>query len=111
ISCAATRALIPILHRLRIIDHPNERSSHRVPTPRGGGAAVIGSVLIAWLALAAAGKVSPGIIGIAFGAGGLAVVSWVDDLRELSPIWRLLAPAAAVAIGLLVLPGARGVVV
>jgi len=34
---AATRAVLAILRRRSILDHPNERSSHRVPTPRGGG--------------------------------------------------------------------------
>lgn len=31
-------ALIPQLRR-RLLDQPNERSSHREPTPRGGGVA------------------------------------------------------------------------
>ena len=30
-----------------IIDNPNERSSHSVPTPRGGGVAVLCSYLLA----------------------------------------------------------------
>lgn len=30
-----------------IIDNPNERSSHSVPTPRGGGVAVVCSYLVA----------------------------------------------------------------
>ena len=44
-----TRVLIPILARREILDRPNERSSHQVATPRGGGIAVIGSVLLAWI--------------------------------------------------------------
>jgi UDP-N-acetylmuramyl pentapeptide phosphotransferase/UDP-N-acetylglucosamine-1-phosphate transferase len=35
----------------------------------------------------------------------LAAISWLDDLRGLSPVVRLLAQAAAVAIGVFVLPG------
>ena len=62
--------------RRRIIDHPNERSSHSVPTPRGGGLAivvlVIGTVLIFGLVngfdrqslvYIAAGLCSPGSAG------------------------------------------------
>ena len=39
------RALIPYLRR-RLLDHPNARSSHSRPTPRGGGIcfAVVASV-------------------------------------------------------------------
>jgi UDP-N-acetylmuramyl pentapeptide phosphotransferase/UDP-N-acetylglucosamine-1-phosphate transferase len=100
LSCFATRVLVPILRRRDILDHPNERSAHRVPTPRGGGIAVIGSLLLAWILLAGAGLALPGVIGVSLGAGILAVVSWVDDLWGLSPLLRLLAQIVVVAIGI-----------
>ena len=100
LSCFATRALVPILRRRDILDHPNERSAHRVPTPRGGGIAVIGSLLLAWFVLAGAGLAVPGVIGVSLGAGILAVVSWVDDFRGLSPLLRLLAQIVVVTIGI-----------
>jgi UDP-N-acetylmuramyl pentapeptide phosphotransferase/UDP-N-acetylglucosamine-1-phosphate transferase len=102
-SCLATRALIPILRRRDVLDHPNERSSHRVPTPRGGGIAVIGVLLLAWIVLARTGLAPPGTIGVAAGAGVLAAISWIDDLRGVSPALRLLVQAVAVAIGIFVL--------
>src|SRR5271166_4845095 len=102
----ATGALIPILRRRDMLDYPNERSSHFAPTPRGGGIAVTGSVLLAWISLRYAGLVAPGVMGIALGAGLLAVVSWIDDLRGLSPGLRLVMQALAVAIGLALLPEA-----
>ena len=105
LACLTTRLLIPLLAHREVLDHPNERSSHRVPTPRGGGIAVVGSVLLAWTVLARGGSVPSGVFGIALGAVLLAAVSWLDDLRGLSPVVRLLAQAAAVAIGLFVLPG------
>ena len=42
--------LIPLL-RSRLLDQPNARSAHRVPTPRGGGLAfvLVGSFAAAWL--------------------------------------------------------------
>jgi len=107
LTCLTTRVLIPILAYREILDRPNERSSHRVATPRGGGIAVIGSILLAWVVLARAESVPSGVSGIALGAVLLAAVSWLDDLRGLSPVVRLLAQAAAVAIGILVLPGPR----
>jgi UDP-N-acetylmuramyl pentapeptide phosphotransferase/UDP-N-acetylglucosamine-1-phosphate transferase len=66
---------------------------------------MVGSVLLAWTVLAQGGSVPSGVFGIALGAVLLAAVSWLDDLRGLSPVVRLLAQAAAVAIGLFVLPG------
>ena len=105
LTCLTTRALIPILAQRDILDRPNERSSHRVATPRGGGIAVIGSVLLAWMVVARTELVPSGVFGIALAAVLLAAVSWLDDLRSLSPVVRLLVQAVAVAIGVFVLPG------
>jgi UDP-N-acetylmuramyl pentapeptide phosphotransferase/UDP-N-acetylglucosamine-1-phosphate transferase len=105
LTCLTTRILIPILAHREILDHPNQRSSHQVATPRGGGIAVIGSVLLAWIVLARTDSVPSGVFGIALGAVLLAAVSWLDDLRGLSPFVRLLPQAAAVAIGVFALPG------
>src|SRR5690606_31029347 len=44
----ATGALIEPLRRRAVLDRPNERSSHAVPTPRGGGLAVMAALLPAW---------------------------------------------------------------
>ncbi len=108
LTCLTTRVLIPILAHREIVDRPNERSSHRVATPRGGGIAVIGSVLLAWIVLARTDSVPSAVFGIALGAVLLAAVSWLDDLRGLSPVVRLLAQAAAVAVGTLCSPRAAG---
>jgi UDP-N-acetylmuramyl pentapeptide phosphotransferase/UDP-N-acetylglucosamine-1-phosphate transferase len=104
LTCAATGALIPVLRRQELLDHPNERSSHSVPTPRGGGIALVGSLLLAWLMLFQAGWVAPGVVSISLAAAALAVISWIDDLHDLSPLLRLLAQGAAVALGTYVLP-------
>ena len=100
----ATGALIPVLRRRDMLDYPNERSSHIAPTPRGGGIAVTGSVLLAWVALYKAGLVAASVTSIALGTGLVAVVSWIDDLRGLSPGVRLVAQCAAAVIGVLALP-------
>jgi UDP-N-acetylmuramyl pentapeptide phosphotransferase/UDP-N-acetylglucosamine-1-phosphate transferase len=103
----ATGALIPILRRRDMLDYPNERSSHFVATPRGGGIAVTASILLAWIVLQRVGLVASSLITIALGTSLLALVSWIDDLRGLSPGMRLVAQGAAVTIGILVLPGTR----
>lgn len=104
VSCAATRLLIGALRRRAVLDRPNERSSHVVPTPRGGGIAVIGVSVVAWLALVAGGIAPPRAVPVALVAAGLALVSWFDDLRGLSPGIRLLAQFVAVAAGVWALP-------
>jgi UDP-N-acetylmuramyl pentapeptide phosphotransferase/UDP-N-acetylglucosamine-1-phosphate transferase len=104
LTCAATGAIIPVLRRQSILDHPNERSSHSTPTPRGGGITLIGALLLAWLALSQMGAVAPRVVGISLAAAALAVVCWIDDLRGLSPALRLLTQGAAVAVGISCLP-------
>ena len=41
-----TRIIIKFAHRLKLIDYPNNRSSHDKPTPRGGGIAIVVSIII-----------------------------------------------------------------
>ena len=104
LSCVGTRLLIPLLQRRGALDRPNRRSSHTVPVPRGGGIALIGAIVAAWLTLTAAGAVAPAWLAVAAGGVALALVSWADDLRPLSPGMRLLAQAVAVALGTAALP-------
>lgn len=88
-----------------ILDHPNDRSSHSIPTPRGGGWGVMLTLLPAWALIGAvmgdAGRVLPVLAGIA----ALMAVSWMDDRRGLGPAPRFLIQVAAVAGGLSALPG------
>jgi UDP-N-acetylmuramyl pentapeptide phosphotransferase/UDP-N-acetylglucosamine-1-phosphate transferase len=106
LGAIATRLLIALLRRGGVLDRPNERSSHSAPTPRGGGIAVVGTVLVFWLGLAAGCWVTPRLVAVALAALLLAAVSWLDDLRDLPPLLRLIAQAAAVATGLAALPAA-----
>ncbi|MGH7061673.1 MAG: MraY family glycosyltransferase [Stellaceae bacterium] len=99
-----TRALIPVLRRRKVLDHPNARSSHAAATPRGGGLAPVGVVLCLWAALIFAGSVRPAVWAVVLGAVLLAAISWLDDVRSLSPVLRLSVHAAAVAVGLFALP-------
>jgi Fuc2NAc and GlcNAc transferase len=79
-----------------LLDVPNERSSHTVPTPRGGGLAIALVVLIGLVLLAGAGWVAPRIAAALAGGGALvAWVGWLDDRRGLSASLRLMAHVAA----------------
>ena len=66
-----------------------------------------GSILLAWIALRQTGLIGSIASGALLGAAILAVVSWIDDLRGLTPGVRLLAQAVAVLIGILALPEVR----
>ncbi|MBI4184333.1 MAG: glycosyl transferase [Proteobacteria bacterium] len=107
-SLAATGLVTRALRRRRILDHPNPRSSHRQPTPRGGGIGLLAALVPAWLGIALADPAAgPAALVAGLAAAGLALLSWRDDLVGLSPWTRLAAQALAVGVGLLALdPGA-----
>ncbi len=107
-SWGATGAVLGILQRRAILDHPNPRSSHVTPTPRGGGIAILAVVLPAWAILAVlSGAPQLGPLGLGIGldlllligaAVVLGAVSWADDLKGLAPWLRLGVHFAAVAV-------------
>jgi len=47
VVAAAEAVTIPLLRRAAIIDVPSHRSSHTIPTPRGGGIPVVAGLLVA----------------------------------------------------------------
>lgn len=100
LSWAATAWLVGYLRRAAIIDQPNDRSSHTIPTPRGGGLAVIAVSLPAWIGLGLFYPLPPGWYAAPAGAAVLAGISWMDDRRGLPPLPRLLVQMAVVALGL-----------
>jgi Fuc2NAc and GlcNAc transferase len=101
-SCALlTSALITGLVRRYalahdVVDVPNERSSHRAPTPRGGGVAIVLVSTAALGVLALRGLVRPELLW-AVGVGGVAValVGLADDHRSLPAATRLTVHFAA----------------
>ena len=75
----------------RALDVPNARSSHTRPTLRGGGLVIVlGFVagLVVWLL--DGGILSPRALGWLAGALLVAAVSFVDDLRPLPALPRLI---------------------
>src|SRR5580698_6954273 len=82
--------------RQGILDVPNVRSSHRAPTPRGGGIAIVLVVTAAIAGLAGCGIVSRDF-ALTLGGGGLVVaaVGFADDRRPLPSRVRLAVHCAA----------------
>jgi Fuc2NAc and GlcNAc transferase len=64
-----------------LMDIPNARSSHTVPTPRGGGVAIVLSFLLSLPLLALSGGLSWPLLWALLGAGGwVALVGFLDGL-------------------------------
>lgn len=78
--------------RAGLIDIPNERSSHREPTVRGGGLGIVLTFLVFLAGLAYAGSIPANLAWTLIVGGGLvALVGWKDDHRHVAVHWRLLA--------------------
>jgi UDP-N-acetylmuramyl pentapeptide phosphotransferase/UDP-N-acetylglucosamine-1-phosphate transferase len=92
-----------------LFDHPGERRSHAVPTPRGGGIAIVIALLVAACVL---GWRNPHqvvlVAGFSIGLLLVAGIGMVDDHRPLSPWLRLGVQAVAAAIFALAVAGAWG---
>jgi len=101
IAFVATIALIvllrPLAVRVGLVDIPNERKSHRAPTPLVGGLAIFAGLALGFF-LCDGGllPISQREVYSFFGAGLLLVgVGVVDDFLDLSPAVRLVAQVLA----------------
>lgn len=95
-SAALCVLLRPLLLRYALA-RPNARSSHRVPTPQGGGIAVlVGAFVALFGALWLAGSPMQEMLVVFTATAALAVVGAWDDIAPLAPGWRLLLQALCV---------------
>jgi UDP-GlcNAc:undecaprenyl-phosphate/decaprenyl-phosphate GlcNAc-1-phosphate transferase len=82
-----TPLVIGVLRQRGFIDVPNVRSSHEIPTPRGGGVAVavaaLSALVVGWLITGVSSRALV-VAGLGFGLIGLA-----DDIRSRPPFLRL----------------------
>lgn len=102
-----TGAVLSWLRRRAILDAPNERSNHDLPTPRGGGIAIVATVAIGWAIMffVAPDRATGLAPAMSVAALLLCALSWLDDLRGLGALVRLPAHLAACAVGVWALPG------
>lgn len=82
--------------RSDLIDVPNARSSHTVPTPRGGGVAIVCCLLVALPVLAWRELITWTLMWGLWGGGfTVAMVGFLDDHGHVPARWRLLGHFAA----------------
>ena len=108
LAYAGIAGVIGLLKR-RALAKPNQRSSHTLPTPQGGGVVVVPAVLVsAGVALTLSGSKLPGgafylwVVGTA--ALALTIIGFVDDMRALSVPSRLASQILAVAAAVVLMP-------
>ena len=97
ISAVATRVVMRYAKK-RLVDPVNQRSSHRIAKPRGGGLGLVIGLLAAWLPmvwfLGASSLVAPLTIAVV----GMSALGWWDDHGHVSAAIRL--PLQLTLVGL-----------
>lgn len=96
-------------YRVSRLDIPNERSSHVIPTPRGGGIAIVLVILATFIGLWVTDTMaSREALSIGIGCLIVAIVGHLDDQGRLTAArWRLLGhfvAAITIIVGLHGLP-------
>lgn len=95
IALAVTFILTAVLRQYalsrRLMDIPNARSSHSVPTPRGGGVAIVVTFLTVLCLMYAVDLLSStDFVAVAGAASLVAVIGFMDDHGHIAARWRLL---------------------
>lgn len=98
VSCLMTVYLASPGAKLRVVDHPNERSLHERPTPRTGGLAVLvgAAVAVVWFSLSM--DAGSELLWIGAGALAVAMVSFLDDHLDVPVVLRLAVHLAAAIV-------------
>lgn len=106
ITTLATGRVLQWLRRSQIFDQPNERSSHTLPTPRGGGLAVTPAIVLGWTVYAAGidGPLAWWLWACLIAAAALMALSWWDDRHPLPALPRFILHAIAVIAGMSFIP-------
>ena len=84
--------------RRHLVDIPNHRSSHTVPTPRGGGLAIVAASVLAWTLMPVLGLGVPMPWVLIATAVVVAGIGWVDDHRHVPALVRLLGHLGAAVV-------------
>lgn len=105
-SSALTHVLRRYALHKSLIDIPNGRSSHTIPTPRGGGVAIVISYLVVLIWMVSTGLLGRDLFLAMSGAGALiAALGFLDDHGHIAARWRLLGHFFAAAWALFWLGG------
>lgn len=107
VSACLVAILRPVLTRY-VMARPNQRSSHKVATPQGGGIAVIAAAVVTVLcALWFVPEIAPAarsLMILIAATIGLAAVGVSDDIKPLDAAPRLLLQGIAAAAVIAILP-------
>jgi UDP-N-acetylmuramyl pentapeptide phosphotransferase/UDP-N-acetylglucosamine-1-phosphate transferase len=111
-GAAGLAALLIVLLRPMLVRYalarPSARGLHVTPTPQGGGVAVLAAAALAAGLGALLMRLGTGdagrLAGVLAAAALLALLGFIDDVRPLPPLPRLVVQLACMAVGVSLLP-------
>jgi Fuc2NAc and GlcNAc transferase len=93
--------------RQAIMDIPNDRSSHTLPTPRGGGLAIVITWFLAIVYLYLYKQIEPRLFFAFLSGIPLVIISFMDDVMTLKPGIRFLFQSLSAILALYFLQGLK----
>lgn len=89
-----------------LLDHPNARSSHVTPTPRGGGLAIVVVTSVGMLILFLSGFSSARLLlALLVGGGAVALAGYLDDRGVINIATRLAIHVSAAILAVVLVGG------
>ncbi len=99
LSLVITRASIPLAKRHGLVQYPEPRRVHRIPTPLLGGVGMFIAFAVVVGGLVATGHLDAyPAIGLLVGSCALTIVGLVDDLWDMKPLTKFLFQCAAACV-------------
>jgi len=101
LSIVLTPMVLRYAIRANVLDQPGQHKSHKVAVPYLGGLAIVVTFVIAVILMSVLRPPHTGrgeLLGVLTIAVLLAAVGLIDDLRQVSPLWRLIAEVSAASI-------------
>ncbi len=99
LSALSVKKLIAYLLSKDIVDVANERSMHVGEVPRGGGLVIFAAAVVAGISIALLSNRTLFFFSIVVFLSGWALLSWWDDRKDLSPVFRFLVQLVMSAFG------------
>ena len=109
LSYAGTFIITKVAVKQNIMDIPNIRSSHSKPTPRGGGLAIVLSWYIGIIVFRFFGMIESNLFYALISGGLLAIISFLDDIYDIKPLYRILFQFVTVILGLYFIGGFKNI--